>query len=387
MPLTTYIWGDSGVGLSEHAWSYAEKTGAAWVGNEASAHISLLRNTVAEELAFPMEQRGVEQADMQARVDAALRLWGLEAQAEQNPATLSTGQTRRVAIAAALLARPDALVLDCPLDGLDASAVETLRSTLADFTGPVTVYDRAGSPLSDDAPTHQRLNADGTLTRAAAPQPAAGVVTMQTAVQEDAGTALLARDVVFRRGGVGPINMDVPAGRVVHLAGPNGCGKTTLFLGALGLLKYRGTLRAEGLKGWAPTQMDQAVTCRTVVDELAVGAGEELAAAVIDFAGLGPWAGTHPLDVPAAKRRIVLVAAAMVRGADLVMLDEPTVGLDAPGYRELAELMHRYTAGEYAQLIGVDTPVAPTVLWTCHDARFAEHVSDVRIDMRTDMVG
>ena len=104
MPLSTFIWGDSGVGLSEHAWAHAEKTGTAWVGNEASAHISLLRNTVAEELAFPMEQRGVPRTEMQQRVEAALRLWGLEDQAEQNPATLSTGQTRRVAIAAALLA-------------------------------------------------------------------------------------------------------------------------------------------------------------------------------------------------------------------------------------------------------------------------------------------
>ena len=414
MPLSTYIWGDSGVGLSEHAWAHAEKTGAAWVGNEASAHISLLRNTVAEELAFPMEQRGVPRAEMQRRVEAALRLWGLEGQAEQHPATLSTGQTRRVAIAAALLARPAELVLDCPLDGLDAAAVATLRRAIADFAGPVTVYDRAGSPLSEDAPSHQRLLPDGTLTDSPAPKPATGVEatgaaatgaavtgvaaagTPQASAQGNTGAALLAREVVFRRGGVGPISLEVPAGRLVHLAGPNGCGKTTLFLGALGLVKYRGTLRAEGVKGWAPTQMDQAVTCRTVADELAVGAGEELATAAIDFAGLGRWANMHPLDVPAAKRRIVLVAAAMARGAELVMLDEPTVGLDAPGYRELAELMHRYVDGEYARLIGrvqanrrrgshgvrgIGAVGAPTVLWNCHDADFAARVSDLRLDM------
>ena len=138
------------------------------------------------------------------------------------------------------------------------------------------------------------------------------------------------------------------------------------------------------------------MTCRTVAEELAVGAGEELATAAIDFARLGKWAGTHPLDVPAAKRRIVLVAAAMVRSADLVMLDEPTVGLDVLGYRELAELMHRYVDGEYARMIGrggsgapgepggagaQQTQNAPTVLWTCHDARFAAQVSDLRIDM------
>lgn len=73
MPVETFIWAPSGKGLSEHAWATAEATGAAWVGNNAQSHISLLRSTVAEELAVPMEQAGVPRAEMQAAVDAALR--------------------------------------------------------------------------------------------------------------------------------------------------------------------------------------------------------------------------------------------------------------------------------------------------------------------------
>ena len=75
-PVITHIWAPSGTGITEHSWQLAESTGAAWVGNNAAAHITLLRSTVEEELAVGMEQRGVPREDMRARVDSALRIWG-----------------------------------------------------------------------------------------------------------------------------------------------------------------------------------------------------------------------------------------------------------------------------------------------------------------------
>lgn len=382
MPVETFIWAPSGKGLSEHAWATAEATGAAWVGNNAQSHISLLRSTVAEELAVPMEQAGVPRAEMQAAVEAALRQWNLPA--DQDPSSLSTGQTRRVAIAAALLTRPDALVLDCPLDGFDAAAIATLRETLRTFPGPVTVYDRLRSCLADDATIELRLHdgaGDATLEPVEAPsahvpdlprhRPGPVILRAQNMRVADRG-----------EGGVGPVNLQVNGGQVTHLAGPNGCGKTTLFQAALGLVRHEGRLDAPRTLGWAPTAMDAAISKKTAREEVALGADEERAAAALEFAGVAEWADTHPLDVPASPRRLVMVAAALVRAPELLMLDEPTVGLDAVGYGQLADLMHRYVDGEYHRMIGAGGAggAGAAVLWTCHDADFAHAVSDAGIE-------
>ncbi|MEL4152187.1 ATP-binding cassette domain-containing protein, partial [Corynebacterium bovis] len=276
MPVVRFVWGTSGSGLSDHAWRTAERTGAAWVGNDAAAHISLLRATVAEELAFAMEQRGVPGEEMRRRVDAALTEWDLRGVAGDDPVTLSTGQTRRVAVAQALLAAPGALVLDCPLDGFDADAVRTLRRVLAGVPGPVTVYDRVRTPLADDAAEELELRPDGTLVAARAPEavvpaavlpekgPVAGTAEVSaagTAGGPVAGTegipaaspVLEAREVSVRHGSfrLGPVSLAARGGEVTHLAGPNGAGKTTLMLAVLGLLPHAGRITAP-VAGWAP---------------------------------------------------------------------------------------------------------------------------------------
>ncbi len=378
MPLNNLVWSQSGGGLSTHAWTTAERTGAAWVGNDAAAHVTLLRNTVEEELAVGMEQRGVPREQMLDRVRHALQQWGLEQQAQQDPTTLSTGQTRRLAIAAALLTAPSSLVLDCPLDGLDTAAAHTLREVLERFEGDVTVYDRVASLISDATAKHHQLLNHNELVEAQVPpvplpsrrtpQPGAEHLVMQDVQVSYASTT------------IGPINLEAKGGWVTHLAGPNGSGKTTAFLAAMGLVPYRGRVET-GTMGWAPTAMDQAVTQRTVARELAVGASRDHAEVVLRWMGLERWAETHPLDVPSSVRRLVLVAAAMVRGPQTLLLDEPTVGLDGEGYRWLAEAMHRYAAGEYHLALAqhgleVGDVETPAVLWTCHDANFAGAVSD-----------
>lgn len=375
MPIKRFIWGD---GLSDHAWRTAEDTGAAWVGNNASAHISLLRATVAEELAFGMEQRGIPREQMAPRVAEALRTWGLEHVAEQDPMRLSTGQTRRMAIAQALLTRPGALVLDCPLDGLDTAAVNQLAAVLSAYPGEVTVYDRRPSAVSDAAGEQFQLLDGSELVPAHIPEfdlpefPPRGVAeavesaergtadankTAQRGVADADRTALSIRDVRVR--GLGPFSVDVPAGQVTHLAGANGCGKTSLLLAALGLVDYEGEITG-GRLGWAPTALDQSFLRRRVIDEIA---GDE---GVLELFGLGKWAEEHPLDVPTSDRRLVLVAAAMVGEPDVLLLDEPTVGLDVAGHRKLLTGIDAY----------VRRPGAPAVLWTCHDQRVADAVSD-----------
>lgn len=396
MPVVRFVWGSSGSGLSDHAWRTAERTGAAWVGNDAAAHISLLRATVAEELAFAMEQRGVPREEMRRRVDAALTEWDLRGVAGDDPVTLSTGQTRRVAVAQALLAAPGALVLDCPLDGFDADAVRTLRRVLAGVPGPVTVYDRVRTPLADDAAEELELRPDGTLVAARAPAavvPEGGqAVLPEGAPEEGQGSSpvLEAREVTVRHGSfrLGPVSLAAHGGEVTHLAGPNGAGKTTLMLAVLGLLPHAGRVTAP-VAGWAPTAMDRSFLRRTVVEELSVGTTRRAAEVALGWAGLGRWRDTHPLDVPASDRRLLAVTAAVVRGPGLLLVDEPTVGLDAAGHGRLAELLRGFASGGYHRALtaaggrplwvghgGPGYGARPAVLWTCHDAAFAGAVSD-----------
>ena len=372
-----FYWAASGAGLSEHAWATAESSGAAWVGNDASSHLSLLRSTVVQELAFGMEQQGVDPEIMHARIETALDVWDLRGIADREPSRLSTGQTRRVAIAAALLRDPGALVLDCPTDGLDAAAVEILRATLNRFDGDITVYDRVRTVLADDAA--EELQLDGIP----APAPSAQVDHAPSAAQ---GSVLTMDAVTVPRGSftAGPVTMAAAGGQVTNLAGPNGSGKTTLMLATLGLLEHDGDLVAP-TTGWAPTGMDAAFSKRTVLRELAVGTDVAHAEAALDWVGLGQWRDAHPLDVPSAARRMVAVAAALVRGPGLLILDEPTVGLDAEGYAWLARVMRGYAAGEYHAALR-DAGVAPlwdaslpAVLWSCHHAAFAAAVSDAAV--------
>ena len=150
------------------------------------------------------------------------------------------------------------------------------------------------------------------------------------------------------------VSLSVKAGETVALLGPNGAGKTTLTKLMVALLQPgRGEVLVggESTRGQAPEDVasraayvfqhsDQQLFAITVEGEVAFGPRQlgrtpaEVASDVesaLERVGLGARRETHPYDLPPAERKLVALAAALAQRPQLLVLDEPTQGLDRTG--------------------------------------------------------
>jgi len=91
-------------------------------------HMSVRKN-----VAFGLEERKVPAGDISTRVNAALKLVGLEELADRRPSQLSGGQQQRVALARTIVVEPRVLLLDEPLSNLDANLRVQMRREILDL--------------------------------------------------------------------------------------------------------------------------------------------------------------------------------------------------------------------------------------------------------------
>ncbi|MCK6504921.1 sulfate ABC transporter ATP-binding protein [Myxococcota bacterium] len=107
-------------------------------------HYALFRHmTVAQNIAFGLDVRGVPRAEQQRTVERLLQVMGLRGLGDRMPSQISGGQRQRVALARALAPTPKLLLLDEPFGAVDAKVREELRQWLRrmhDAVGATTIF-------------------------------------------------------------------------------------------------------------------------------------------------------------------------------------------------------------------------------------------------------
>ncbi|WP_064109481.1 ABC transporter ATP-binding protein [Leifsonia xyli] len=152
------------------------------------------------------------------------------------------------------------------------------------------------------------------------------------------------------------LDLHIPRGQVVGLLGPSGCGKTTLMRAIVGVQKVKsGTVSVLGQPAGSAAlrhRVGYVTQAASVYDDLTIrqnldyfrrvlGAGRADVERAIEATDLSDHAGRLVSSLSGGQRSRVSLAAALLGSPDLLVLDEPTVGLDPLLRVELWDLFHR----------------------------------------------
>jgi len=348
---------------------------------------------VEADIAFVLENLGYDPATMRRRVEEALDALAIAHLRDRSPATLSGGERQRVAIAGALAAAPSALVLDEPTSQLDPQGADDVLAALGRLNADLgTTVILAEHRLERAAPLAQRVVHldDGRIVAVGTPHdvvaayegapsvtrlgrtlgwdpPPLTVRDARARATELVGAlpvathpppvgALLveARDLSVAFGArrvLGEVSVEVRRGEVIALLGRNGSGKTTLLRALAGLQGCEhGTVERHGTVAYIPQDPNTLLSAPTVRREVVetlrlLGRTDDgQVDAWLDRLGLRGLADRHPRSLAGGQRQRVAIAAVAVGDPDVLLLDEPTRGMDAPSRHALESAMAAHAA-------------------------------------------
>lgn len=146
------------------------------------------------------------------------------------------------------------------------------------------------------------------------------------------------------------LTFQVNQGSSLAVIGPNGAGKTVLFRALIGAIKFEGSVRwAPGVRiGYVPQKLDlDRDVPITGMDFLRArenpsGDANAQIAQVLESVGIPPEEAQSQIGtLSGGQFQRLLIAFALLGDPTVLMLDEPTAGIDAPGQKQFNELVHR----------------------------------------------
>jgi energy-coupling factor transport system ATP-binding protein len=314
-------------------------------------------DVVDREVAFGLENIALPPREMADRVEEALHAAGVAHLAGRSVRTLSGGERQRVALASALAMRPRLVVLDEPTSQLDPEGAAMVLAAV------MSLVEQGRSALIAEHRLERLLPAAGAMVTVNA-----GRVTSGPPQPPVVSNAIPHRDAPTRAGPIAWSLAEVTAGfgsqvvldgvhaeghqgEVVALSGPNGGGKTTLLRLIAGALSPAAgkVERRPGRIAYLPqnpTTLLHRPTLRSEVAMTLERANESEAPEVIlEQLGLLSDAQRYPRDLSCGERQRAALAAVLPGRPALVLLDEPTRGMDTEARNALIRLVTRLRDG------------------------------------------
>ena len=380
----------------------------------------IVTDTVWHELAFGLENLGLDTPTIRRRVAETAAYFGIEPWFRRGVNTLSGGQKQLLALASVMVMQPRVLLLDEPTAQLDPIAAAEFLHTIARLHNElgttiilsehrleeaVTLCDRVavldggkllcvGTPRKAGMELRERHSAMFRSMPAAmrlwaavgsdAPCPLtvpegkaflanyAAAHTLAPLVPErifeGKETVLTASELCFRYEYDGVdilqgLNLNMRKGETLAVLGGNGAGKTTLLRLLAGILTpQRGKVFRGGRTAYLPQDPQLLFTETSVRAELS-GAQSE-SAGWIALCELDDLLDRHPYDLSGGEQQRLALAKLLMSHPEVLLLDEPTKGMDFAFKCKLESIIRRLCADGLA------------VILVSHDVEFCAHVAD-----------
>ena len=346
-------------------------------------------DSVWHEMAFGLENLGTPQGEMRRRVAEASYFFGMGPWFHSDADALSGGRKQLLALASTLVMQPRVLLLDEPTAQLDPITARNFLHALfrvnRELGCTVVVATHEPELMADYATCAFEL-VDGAVR----PVEDLGHFKCEATLAErgalcdaNAPAAVSARGAWFRYGRdddwvLRGLDLEVRQGEVHALVGGNGWGKSTLLALIAGTRRaQRGEVRsAISAKAMLP-QDPKALFAEERVDEELMewahigGYDADEVQAMMGELGVADRADLHPYDLSGGQRQMLALGKLLLVHPRLLLLDEPTKGLDRTARERVAGMI------EAARRDGV------TVIVSTHDLAFVRRVAD-RVSLMFD---
>lgn len=268
------------------------------------------------------------------KLEKLLKTYGLGNLSSRTTYTLSAGELQRLSILCSIETGKDIILLDEPLSHIDASNVEKVRQTIKLLKSEgysIIAIDHnieAWLGIADEFYILEegylkKIDPDSVIN--AINKLAEQLTPPLTKLNE---LVCSIENIKFRYPGsrklvLNDLFLTVKKGEIVHVKGPSGCGKSTLLRLVAGMFKpTKGEIKRYGRIQYVPDNPLLYFTQPTPLKELNYNIE------LLKKYGLAHVANTPIKLLSVGERRRLSIISSLMKQADLILIDEPTVGLD-----------------------------------------------------------